>query len=189
MTHTEAARAAIRWHKEQAERGEVYRSCRLYDGEDSGPQDRRCWLIPGHQCACMTEGEARGAAVETPLLLVSVDNAATISAYRSTLGIRELPATRFEPFDLTLDWYGEPPMRASEGIAIFRVSPDDNAGKRVPPPRREWWASGAPKGHSTPGNGAPWNNPLRGDRGVKAHPVKKAARKAQKQARKGNRSK
>ena len=68
--------------------------------------------------------------------------------------------------------------------------PDDgpNAGKQAPPPRREWWAEQC-KGKGTPGNGDPWNDPYRGSRGVTAHPDKKRARKAQKLARKANRSK
>jgi hypothetical protein len=61
MTETlqQAALKAIEWHKQQEARGESPWSCRLYDGEDNGPPWRRCWLIPGHQCDCMTEREAR----------------------------------------------------------------------------------------------------------------------------------
>lgn len=31
--------------------------CRLFGGQDNGPMERRCWLLPGHQSRCLTRGE------------------------------------------------------------------------------------------------------------------------------------
>lgn len=59
-------------------------------------------------------------------------------------------------------------------VADLYPSSDPNEGRQAPPPRREWWVEQC-KGHGTPGLGCQKQD--------------KRARKAQKQARKANRSK
>lgn len=59
-------------------------------------------------------------------------------------------------------------------MADLYPSPDPNEGRQAPPPRREWWATQC-KGKGTPGLGCQKQD--------------KRARKAQKLARKANRSK
>jgi hypothetical protein len=59
----QCAREAIAYHARQESAGEDYRSCRMMIQDDGsvtdGPGGVQCWLIPGHQCDCMTEREAR----------------------------------------------------------------------------------------------------------------------------------
>lgn len=50
----ESARAAVSLDAANPNRAR----CRLYDGMDAGPEDRRCWLIPGHGGSCMDQIDA-----------------------------------------------------------------------------------------------------------------------------------
>lgn len=64
-----AARNAVSLHAANPDRSR----CRLYDGMDTGPEDRRCWLIPGHDGECMTEGEARDEAASCVVYIEESD--------------------------------------------------------------------------------------------------------------------
>ena len=44
----------------QSTLGDSRSYCRLFDGQDNGPPDRRCWLLPGHQSPCQTKAEVTG---------------------------------------------------------------------------------------------------------------------------------
>lgn len=157
MNAADAARAAIDWHSWTHAPGELYRSCRLFDGEDSGPPERRCWLVPGHQCDCMTEAEVRRCVQEDDFGVVLIHpetdplGERVVELLAAREAIAHLSTLRFE--DEPLFAIDEPPTPV-----VWHLQP--------PPPQP----------HRTPTHVR--HGGQRGD---------KAARKRQKQARKANR--
>ena len=168
MSPVEAARAAIDWHSWAHAPGEPYRSCRLFDGEDSGPPERRCWLVPGHQCDCMTEAEVRRCVQEDDFGVVLI-HPETDPLYTR---VTEILLAR-EAIALASNARIEEALAANErhNTALERLL------ETMPTP--ESW-------HIQPLPPSPYRAPTHARHGGQCGD--KAARKAQKQARKANRS-
>jgi hypothetical protein len=139
MSPYEAAKEAV-----EAERTIPDRSyCRPHDNDTNDPAFRRCWLLPGHQCECMAEDEARSliSLLDRLKATTSADVAVIVDGNGKSHVIHaEYVVFAMKKLDLGPS-VGDPRMddfATWDADVNVRMDPSPKPGKYAPPSRREW---------------------------------------------------
>jgi hypothetical protein len=146
MSPYEAAKEAV-----EAERTIPDRSyCRPHDNDTNDPAFRRCWLVPGHQCDCMAEDEARSLislfdrlrATTSAEVAAIVDGNGKSHVIQAEYVVFALEKERQSGWPVGLE-YPEGDLKIDDfatwdADVNVRIDPSPKPGKYAPPPRREW---------------------------------------------------